>query len=302
MLLQVIKILRTEAPDILHNFTIKPILYGSIAGVCCKIPRIINTFLGMGMIFISRNILMCFVKYMICLALRILGYYKNMIFIAQNHDDKKLLIELRIARANNAVMQCSVGVAVNNHHLLPEPKGKIVFALVARMLVDKGVREFVSAAKMLKQNGVDAEFWLVGATDNGNNQSLSAAVLERYDRQGYVKYLGYQEDVKQIWEQAHVAVLPSYREGLSRSLLEAGAYGRAVITTDAPGGRELIKHRENGLLVKPRDAKSLAEAMGLLIAEPELKKRLAKKLRSDILMRYDAQIIASKMADFYDNK
>ena len=151
--------------------------------------------------------------------------------------------------------------------------------------------------KLLKEKGIEAEFWLVGEPDKQNRTSLSLDKLQYYHQQGYVRYLGFQTNIKKIWQQAHVAVLPSYREGLSHALLEAGAYGRAIITTDAPGGRELIKDKNNGLLVKVKDHKSLANAMELLVVDNSLRKKLGNQIRQDIANLYDTAIIQNKMID-----
>ena len=299
LLLRVIRIIKTEKPDILNNFTLKPIIYGSIAALFAKVPRIINTFLGMGTIFISNNVLIKLLKVFICQLLKIIYNFKNMLFIAQNNDDKKLLIELKIAKENDIVVQCSVGVKAEEFPKLPEPKGKIIFALVARMIADKGINEFIIASKLLKEKGIEAEFWLVGEPDKQNRTSISLDKLKYYHQQGYVRYLGFQTNIKKIWKQAHVAVLPSYREGLSHALLEAGAYGRAIITTDAPGGRELIKDKNNGLLVKVKDYKSLANAMELLVVDNSLRKKLGNQIRQDIANLYDTAIIQNKMISFY---
>lgn len=299
LLLRVIRIIKTEKPDILNNFTLKPIIYGSIAALFAKVPKIINTFLGMGTIFISNNLLIKLLKVFICLLLKISYNFKNMLFIVQNNDDKKLLIELNIARENDIVVQCSVGVKTEEFPELPEPKGKIIFALVARMIADKGINEFIIASKLLKEKGIEAEFWLVGEPDKQNRTSISLDKLQYYHQQGYVRYLGFQTNIKKIWQQAHVAVLPSYREGLSHALLEAGAYGRAIITTDAPGGRELIKDKNNGLLVKVKDYKSLANAMELLVVDNSLRKKLGNQIRQDIANLYDTAIIQNKMISFY---
>ncbi|MCC8397896.1 MAG: glycosyltransferase family 4 protein [Rickettsia endosymbiont of Labidopullus appendiculatus] len=301
LLIKLIRILNKEKPDILHNFTIKPIFYGSISGFLCNIPQIINNFVGMGLIFISNNFLIRLVKSIIVRVISLVGYYKSMLFIVQNDDDLALIVKLGIAPKNLVIKQCSVGIETKKFLFLPEPLGnKIVVAVVARMLIDKGIYEFIYAAKILKQKNIDAEFWLVGEPDQGNKQSIAQSILEDYQNLGYIKYLGYQKNIKEIWEKAHIAVLPSYREGLSRSLLEAGAYGRAIITTDAPGGRELIQNKINGLLVKPQNTEDLAIAMELLITMPSLRKHLGEKIRQYILEEYDNQLISEKMVNFYD--
>ncbi|WP_425363680.1 glycosyltransferase family 4 protein [Candidatus Tisiphia endosymbiont of Hybos culiciformis] len=300
LLIKLIRILTKEKPDILHNFTIKPVFYGSIGAFLCNIPQIINTFVGMGLLFISNNFLLKCARNIIARILSLISYYKSMLFVVQNDDDLALLVKLAIAPKNLVIKQCSVGIETKKFPLLPEPLGnKIVVALVARMLIDKGIYEFIYAAKILKQKNIDAEFWLVGEPEKGNKQSIAQSILEYCQNLGYIKYLGYQKDIEKIWEKAHIAVLPSYREGLSRSLLEAAAYGRAIITTDAPGGKELIQDKINGLLVKPQNIEDLAIAMEMLITMPSLRKHLGKKIRQDILAKYDNQLISEKMVSFY---
>ncbi|MDF2964908.1 MAG: alpha-D-QuiNAc alpha,3-galactosyltransferase [Rickettsiaceae bacterium] len=299
LLIRIIKIIRKEAPDILHNLTIKPILYGSIAAFVCKTPKVINNFLGMGTIFISNQLKFRLIKFMISKTLNFISNYKKMLFIVQNRDDEKLLSDSGFSKHSEIIAQCSVGINTKEFGKLTDPQGPIIFALLARMIVDKGIYEFVNAARILKKKGINAEFWLVGEPDKDNKNSLTESELKEYDNKGYIKYLGFCSDIKKIWEKAHVAVLPSYREGLSRSLLEAGAFCRAIITTDAPGGRDLVKHNETGLLVKPGDVASLSEAMELLAQNENLRKNIARNVYNHIITNYDASLIAKKTVSLY---
>lgn len=287
-------ILLKEKPDILHNFTLKPVLYGSIISIFLGIPKLVNTFLGMGYLFISNNLFIRFSKNIYCSLLYIVTIFKKAIFIVQNKDDKKLLEANKI---QNVIAKCCVGIEIKKHPIMPEPKGKIVFALVARMLKDKGVLEFIEAASIIKD--LNTEFWLVGMPDPQNNASIEESFLIKSHKEGSIKYLGYQQDIRAIWKRAHVAVLPSYREGLSRSLLEAGAYGRAIITTDAPGGRELVEDKEDGLLVPAKNSQRLEEAMRLLCEDRVLRKKLSQNMRKKIVENYDAYYIAKQIVDIY---
>lgn len=284
-------ILLKEKPDILHNFTIKPILYGTIVNLFTGIPKLINSFLGMGYLFISQNILIRYLRMIYCNLLYLTSFIRKPLYIVQNKDDKLLLESLNIS---NIKIQCCVGVDIKEYQQMPEPKGQIVFALVSRMLKDKGVLEFIEAAKELKD--LQAEFWLVGSPDTGNKASLTEEVLKS---QKYVKYLGQKKDIKSIWKKAHIAVLPSYREGLSRSLLEAGAIGRAIITTDAPGGRDLVNNKKDGLLIAAKDSTKLANAMRLLYDDKNLRAKLAKNMRKKIVEKYDAGYIAESVINIY---
>jgi glycosyltransferase involved in cell wall biosynthesis len=284
-------ILFREKPDILLNFTLKPILYGTIISLFAGIPKVTNTFLGMGYLFISENPFIKVLRGLYCGLLSVVGLIKKPLYIVQNKDDQVLLQSMNIS---NVKTQCCVGIKLENFPQLPEPKGKIVFALVSRMLKDKGVLEFIEAAKLLKD--LDAEFWLVGKPDEENKASLNENFLQN---QKYIKYLGHKDNIEKIWKKAHIAVLPSYREGLSRSLLEAGAYGRAIITTDAPGGRELVENKKDGLLVPIKASASLAEAMKLLYKDKTLRQKLSGNMRKKIVENYDADYIAKLVVDLY---
>lgn len=297
-LIELIRIIRSSRPDILHNFTIKPIIYGSIAAwFCASRPKVINNFIGMGFVFISKNPLYSFIRKIICFFLYLDSKFRKTKVIVQNSDDKKLLEGHRIS---NIFTQCSVGVNMKEFEHLPEPRGdKIIFALVSRMLIDKGIYEFVKAAKILHKKGLNAEFWLAGLPDEGNKSSITMEEIHSFEKTACVQYLGFQ-NVKNIWKKAHVAVLPSYREGMSRSLLEAGAYGRAIITTDAPGGRDLVTHNVNGLLVDLRSVESLADAMEFMVLNPEIRKKFAETIRQEILDKYDSDSITNKMVQFYE--
>lgn len=294
LLYKIILILYSEKPSVLFNFTLKPIIYGSIASILCRIPKINNTFLGMGYLFISNNILPKLIRYFLSRTISLISRFKNMKFIVQNSDDKKLLSNLRVADQSCIITQCCVGINIKEFSILKYPKGKVSFVLLSRMLIDKGVREFVEAARILKSQNIDADFLLVGSPDDQNKSSISLKELEEYHEKGYVKYLGYRNNIKEIWAQNHVAVLPSYREGLSRSLIEAGAYQRAIITTDAPGGRDLVQNNLNGMLVPIKDAKKLAHAMKILATDVNFRKKIATNMRDHVVKNYESEFLAKK--------
>jgi len=285
-------ILLRKKPDILHNFTVKPVLYGTIASIFLPGVKVVNTFLGMGYLFISHKLFYRFLRNIYCGLLSVIGFFRKIDYIVQNQDDKLLLLSKQI---KNIRVQCSVGVDLRKYKKFPSPKGKVVFAMVSRMLKDKGVLEFIEAAKDLQD--LNAEFWLVGEPDKQNKASLSESFLKS---QKTVKYLGHIEDINSIWKKSHVAVLPSYREGLSRSLLEAGACGRVIITTDAPGGRDLVKDGEDGLLVPVASSKELATAMRRMYEDKNLREKLTLNMQKKIVQNYDAGYIAELIVNSYE--
>ncbi len=298
-LAQLISIYKREKPEIVHNFGIKPILYGSLAAVYCKIPKVINTFLGMGFVFISEKMWVKALRIAFVQLLKLCMLKKDSLIIVQNKDDRELIIKTKIVESVKVFAQCSVGVDIKEFPLLAEPEGKLVFALVGRMIRDKGIAEFVAAAEIIKKKGLSAEFWLIGAPDPNNSRSIESEQLIEWESKKIIKWMGFCNDIKSIWEKAHIAVLPSYREGLSRSLLEAAAFGRALITTDAPGCRELVQHNVNGLLVQVKDAEKLAAAIEQMIINSNLRKSLALKARETVLQNYSEEVIVERMLRFY---
>ena len=167
------------------------------------------------------------------------------------------------------------------------------------MLWDKGVGEFVESATILTQQGLDAHFLLVGSVDPGNPESISVEQLEEWNRSGVVKWLGERADIAQLLTESHIAVLPSYREGLPKSLIEAAAVGRAIVTTDVPGCREVVKDGENGFLVPAKDAKKLAEAIQKLINNPKLLTSMGKKSRLMAEQEFSIQQIVEQTLKLY---
>jgi glycosyltransferase involved in cell wall biosynthesis len=183
-----------------------------------------------------------------------------------------------VRRAETILIR-GAGVDLDRFSPEPEPEGPPVVVLVARMLWEKGIGVFVEAARMLRDRHSDARFWLVGAPDPGNPGSIPGPQLDAWQEEGVVQWLGHRTDIAEILARSSIVCLPSYREGLPKSLLEALAAGRPIVATDVPGCRETVKDGENGILVAPRDARSLAEALETLIRDKALRSRLGLKSR-----------------------
>lgn len=245
-------------PAAMFSFTIKPALYGSLAARLSGSP-IIVTITGLGATFIKENWVSWVVDKLYKLAL---PYASRVIF--QNPDDRNLFLERGYTTL--AGSELIPGSGVDTEHFasspLPEPIGKSpVFLLIARLLRDKGVSEFVGAAQIVKKQYPESRFALLGAMGSGNPAEISKEELQQWLDEGYVEYWGTSKDVRHEISQATWVVLPSYREGLPRTLLEAASMGRPLIATDAPGCREVVKESKNGFLCKVKDTSSLAEIM-----------------------------------------
>lgn len=271
-----LRIYREEAPDIVHHVTIKPVLYGTIAARAARVPSVVNAISGLGFIFTQTGSVAGVKRSLVNLLYRFALRHPRMHVIFQNREDLQAFAGWMDIPAGRAHLIRGSGVDLDAFPFTPEPPSPPTFVLVARMLRDKGVAEFVAAAQTLRAEHADWRFQLVGGIDAANPSSLSEAELKSWTRQGSVEWLGHRSDVRPVLQAAHVVCLPSYREGLPKSLLEAAAVGRAMIAADVPGCREVVRDGITGLLVPARDSTALADAMRRLGEDPSLRCRLGR--------------------------
>lgn len=272
-----------QQPDVVHHVTIKPVIYGTTAARRGKVHAVVNAVPGMGFVFTRRGLWSAIRRSVVNLLYRVALSHDNMRVIFQNSEDMRGFIDHAIVDRSQAVLIRGSGVNLNDFDPLPEPPEPVVFLLVGRMLQHKGVREFVAAAQQLRKRFPDWRFQLVGDIDEGNPSSLGRLeLLEWHDAQ-IIEWLGRRDDVAECLANCHVVVLPSYREGLPKSLLEASAAGRPMIATSVPGCREVVRPHVNGLLVPARDAEQLAEAMATLGQDAKTRRRygLAARERAE---------------------
>jgi glycosyltransferase involved in cell wall biosynthesis len=249
------RLLKRIRPAAFLGFTIKPNIYGAIAARSLGIPVIANVS-GLGTAFIKRGPLLALVTRLYRFALG-----RAAVVFFQNPEDLELFLERGIVRAGQARLIPGSGVDPERFAPAPLPEGPPVFLLIARLLGDKGVREFAAAARILRAKLPEARFQLLGPLDEGNRTAIARSELDRWVDAGDVEYLGETGDVRPLVAAATAIVLPSYREGLPRTLLEAGAMERPLIATDVPGCRHVVADGVNGFLCRARDAESLASAM-----------------------------------------
>jgi glycosyltransferase involved in cell wall biosynthesis len=285
-----LRIYREEAPDIVHHVTIKPVLYGTIAACAANVPGVVNAISGLGFIFTQRGRVAGMKRRLVNLLYRFALRHPNMHVIFQNREDLRDFVDgMAAIPERHAHLIRGSGVDLDAFPLTPEPPTPPTFVLVARMLRDKGVGEFVAAARMLRAKHPDWRFQLVGGTDAGNPSSISEAELQSWSKQGCVEWLGHRSDVRAVLQAAHVVCLPSYREGLPKSLLEAAAVGRPMIAADVPGCREVVRDGITGLLVPPRDCAALADAMRRLGEDASLRGRLGRAAHERALALYSIE-------------
>ena len=294
LLLRFVGLLFREKPDIYLGYTVKPNVYGSLAARLLGIP-VINNIAGLGAVFIQNGWLVRLVRWLYRLALK-----PSVKVFFQNDDDRQLFIKGGLVSASVTELLPGSGIDLTkfNIELFQSKQGRthrFRFLLIARMLWDKGVGEYVNAAQILKERYPDVECYLLGFLDVKNPAAISRAQMDEWVSKGYVTYLGETDDVRPEIAAADCVVLPSYREGTPRTLLEAAAMSRPIITTDAVGCREVVDDGQNGFLCKVRDAADLANKMEkLLLLTSEQRVEMGKRGRLKMQNEFDEQIVINK--------
>jgi glycosyltransferase involved in cell wall biosynthesis len=275
-LIRLVLLYRRERPDLVHHVAMKPVLYGSLASRLAGHPFTVNALAGMGWLFTSGSGLAPLLKPLVRRLLsRLLS---SGVALVQNPDDARLLAQMGVPESHIRRIAGS-GVDLQRFHPTRAPDGIPVVILPARLLWDKGVAEFVAAARILRSKGVAARLILVGSPDPFNPASISAIQVSKWVEEGIVEHLGWIENMPDVLATCHIVCLPSYREGLPKSLIEAAASGKPIVTTDVPGCREVVINDHNGFLVQPRDANDLARALTLLIEDPSLRQVMGDRGR-----------------------
>jgi glycosyltransferase involved in cell wall biosynthesis len=288
---------RRERPDIVHHVALKPVVYGSIAARLANVSIVINALAGMGWLFTSGSGRARWLKPLVRSALGAL--LRNGTALVQNPDDGRLLQEIGVVPERIRVIPGS-GVDLGVFRFVPEGPGPAVTVLPARLLWPKGVAEFVEAARILRRRGIEARFILAGTPDAANPSAVPSEEIERWVSEGIVTHLGWAGDMPQVLAGSHIVCLPSYYgEGIPKALIEAAAAGRAIITTDMPGCREIVHHEENGLLVPPRDATAVADAVQRLIEDPALRVRLGCRGRERAEQEFGLDAIVRQTLALY---
>ena len=292
LLLKYRRILKRLRPCAYLGFTIKPNIYGSIAAHALRIPVIANIS-GLGTAFISRGPLLALVSALYRLALG-----RAAVVFFQNPDDRALFIERRLVTPEKARLLPGSGVDLQRFHPVPLPEGPATVLYIGRILGDKGVRELVEAAQWLLQQDLQVRVQLLGPIDKGNRTAISRRELDDWVGDGVIEYLGETDDVRPFIAKATAVVLPSYREGLPRSLLEAGAMGRPLIATDVPGCREVVEDGVNGMLCAVRDSASLAQSMKRFAELPrEERSAMGSASRRKIETKFNEDVVIGAYLD-----
>lgn len=295
-------IYRRERPDVVHHFTLKSVILGSLAAKLAGIGVCVNAVAGMGFIFSNQSrktrVLRPFVSFVLKAALS--GSYNRVIF--QNPDDLKVFTEAGVIDASRSKLIRGSGVDTSRFKPgLRLPPRRCQVLLATRFLWSKGIGDYVVAARTLVQAGVPADFLVAGTPDPGSPDSVPIETIEIWRKEGHVHFLGHVEDMDRLLSDVDIVVLPSsYAEGVPRILLEAAASAAAIITTDRPGCREIVEHDVTGILLQPHDPSSLASSLEDLIIDPERRGRLGLAARRKAQLEFEESSVVQATIDVYE--
>ncbi len=293
------KLYQELQPLIVHHVTIKPVLYGTLAARLANVSAVVNAISGLGFVFLARGRFSDMARSAILTSYRWLFSRKRLWVIVQNRDDYDFLLDKECLSQDKIELIRGSGVDINHFVKRPESNDVPLIVLPARMLWDKGVGEFVKAAQLLHGKGIEARFALVGGVDPNNPESVPAVRLAEWAREGDVEWWGNRQDMPEIYSSSHIVCLPSYREGLPKVLLEAAASGRAIVTTDVPGCREVVIEEKNGFLVPAREVEPLAEALRKLITNPQLRQTMGRNARAMAEAEFSIDQVVERHLDIY---
>ncbi len=296
-LAELVALYRRLKPDIVHHVAMKPVLLGGLAAWLAGVPAVVNALTGLGFLFIGDGPLRRLARGPIRFVLGRPGS----VVVFQNQDDCRLLEERGLVDPQRVTVIRGSGIDTGHYTPLPEPPATrpVTIAYVGRMLEDKGVPVLIEAHRRLRARGLPVHLLLVGTPDPENPTSVSETDLRTWATEPGVEWRGAVADVRQIWAEAHIAVLPSRREGLPKSLLEAAACGRALVATDVPGCREIARAGENALLVPPDDPTALAAALETLTLNAPLRARFARASRDLVLSDLAVDAVGSRVVELY---
>ena len=288
--------LRREKPDLLHNFTIKPVLYGSLAARLAGVRRIVNAVPGLGIAFAEGQGLLR----LIVTTLYRLSLGKTSV-IFQNSDDLDVFVQNRLISIKQAHLIPGSGVDVDVFRPSPEPSGEPVVLLAGRLLRSKGIPEFVEAARRIRGDGIRARFVIVGEPYLDNPDSIQPQELVDWQKEGVIETWGWHDDMAEIIAQASIVCLPTtYKEGLPRLLVEAGACGRPVVTTDIPGCRMVVRNGENGQMIPPGDISALVASLKTLLDNPTLRQKMGARGREIVEQEFSVNTVIARTLDVYN--
>jgi glycosyltransferase involved in cell wall biosynthesis len=298
-LFEIYKVFRKVKPDVVHDVAMKPVLFGAIAGSFAHVPHMVHALGGMGYLFISQSLGARITRFIVESLWRIFLRGNHQKMIVQNSDDMDIFVKNGILPASSMVL--IPGSGVNLEHFKPSGVSNEipVFVCAARMLWDKGIGELVEAARLLQAEGLQFHMVLCGGLDKENPAGIAEEKLLAWNQEGVVEWIGHRTDMAVVYQQADVAVLPSYREGMPKSLLEAAACGLPIVTTDVPGCQEVVPKGTNGILVPAHEVESLAAALKFYILNPARRKSHGMNSRRIAEKSFSEEIVIKQTLKLY---
>lgn len=301
LLWSLVRLMQRERPALVHGFTIKCAVYGSLAARLAGVPARINAVAGMGYVFISDSPKACLLRPLVRMLLKLALGGRNARLILQNPDDVALFRQARLVDPDH--VRLIPGSGVDCERFSPATAtvsdGRPRVVLPARLLWDKGLAEYAAAARLLRARGVPVDLLLAGDPDPGNPAAVPESVVRGWVSEGLLQWLGHVDDMPALFRSVQIVALPSYREGLPKGLIEAGASGCALVTTDVPGCREVVTHEVDGLLVPVKDGGALADAIERLVRDPVLRNTLGAAARKKAIAEFDERIVVARTLDVY---
>ena len=304
LLASLVRLFRRERPALMHGFTIKCAVYGSLAAQLAGVPARVNAVAGLGYVFASNDRKARCLRPMVRAMLRLAMRRRRTRLILQNPDDQMMFRQSGLIGADR--IDLIPGSGVDCTRFTPRAnagdarKPQPCVLLAARLLWDKGVAEYVEAARQLRAAGRCIRFLLAGTPDRGNPAAVPEATLRQWVEEGVIEWLGHVDDTSELFRSVDIVTLPTYyREGLPKSLIEAAACARPLITTDMPGCREVVTNEVDGLLIPPHDAAALARAIARLVDAPELAARLGTAARAKALANFDERLVIERTLAVY---
>ncbi len=295
--------IRNISPDIIHSFTVKPIIYTGLVINSLKIKKttkICNSITGLGSAYLSKKVSGRIIWELVKLLYKVALSPSSSVAVFENEDDRLLFVNQGLVDASKVYIVNGAGIDTNVFLPSTMKSERATVVLVARLLKDKGIAEYIEAGKILRERKVDVCLQLVGDIDAGNISSMSAQDIKDANAAGYIQWLGSRSDIAEIYSHAHIACLPSYREGLPKSLIEAASCGLPIITTDVPGCRQMVVEGKNGLLIEAKSGNAIYEAIIYLLARPGLMSSMALNSRSVAVEKFDHKHIVNTFFKIYN--
>ncbi|MDC3073422.1 glycosyltransferase family 4 protein [Prochlorococcus sp. AH-716-O13] len=305
ILLKIIFVYFSIKPDLVHHVAAKPIIYGSIAAKICRIRAVLNAPVGLGFVFTSKRIKAKFLRPILKVLMKSFlnthhGENKTNKVVFENNDDLNFFFNLGALRRTDACVIRGAGVKINKLVIKKKSSKIVIVTLVARMIEDKGIYEFVAAAKKIKKKNTNVRFLLVGDVDKQNPSSLNKKTLIFWNKRKIIEWLGWVDNVNEVLEQTDVLCLPSYREGLPKALLEGAARGLPIVTTDTVGCRDVVEDGLNGFLVPVRNIDQLALKIEELVKDNLLREKMGKESFKLAKNKFSEEIINTQTLEIYN--